>query len=532
MLKTGCLLIGILICFTNGAFAQRILPGFRGWIYSSPPPNQTFGTSTSLETNFNRAKLNWYVIDPAFYFGNIPTIFPESDLSNHYTREVTPSEVFPNGTNIVGDNILSTFDLQFTPDQPGPYNFDVLPSNTSAGINSEGKLLAPETRWAGIMRRFMDPDLPAQGIDSIDFWLLDPFVYNSGHSGLTLTFQFGEVSEDALVDNVLNFEHGLSGYLNSTEWGWYPLQLIGFSEFTADDALRRRLDIGLDGMSDENERLWFETAYLDPIKTAFGQNSQAFLQAWEDPSKDNFIHFNAPSMDNVSISDRYAGCNGMEGNSAILEPIDGYISYTSHPDMEDLNRDQTLNVVESTEDYVLRLEPGMVDAASYIVDSVQAEVDLINYNTETVTWYHFRLPLVKAGSNLSLDDFRNISSLRLVLSDCAEPVTLRFAQSEILNNYNPGASLFDFERPKAIPFPNPFDQSLQFELDNNNEWPSRLQLWDTNGRAVEEYTNYQLDSRYFPDSKLSPGVYFYKLYTVNSIDGKTATYFGKVVKTR
>ena len=531
MLKTSLNLILLALCLTSPfqSFAQHALPGFRGWVHSSTPPNQIQGASSILATNFNRAHLNWYVIDPAFYFGNTPFVFPESDLSNHYTRQVTPSEVFPLETNITGENLLRTFDLRYIPDRPGPHNYDVLPTNTSAGIDSEGNLLAPETRWAGIMRQFACPDLPSQGIDSIDFWLMNPFIYNPDHEGLTLTFQLGEVSEDVLRDGKLSFEYGNISFLDSTVWGWHSFFIFSPREFPDSEELRTRMDVGLDGLSDENERLWFDS-YLDLIEAAYGPNSNAYQKAWEDPSRDNFQPIDDPSIDMVSIADRHLGANGMEGNSAILEHFYNTNGYSKHPNSEDLNLNEALDTHEETEDYVLRLEPGMGAVSEYIVDSNRADIRLVNGGIDQVTWYHFRLPLVKQGSNLTLGDFQNVPSVRLLISDCSEPVTLRFVDSEILNidYHNPRDPAE--EEPQVLPYPNPFDQELRFKMDDKEEWPTRLEIWDTQGQLVEDHTYHLFFDRYYPRNRLVPGVYVFRLTTVNALSGATRTYNGRVLK--
>ncbi len=54
----------------------------------------------------------------------------------------------------------------------------------SAGVNHDGTLNAPETRWGGIMRKIETSDFETSNIEFIEFWLMDPFIYDT--SGPTI----------------------------------------------------------------------------------------------------------------------------------------------------------------------------------------------------------------------------------------------------------------------------------------------------------------------------------------------------------
>ncbi len=92
----------------------------------------------------NRALLNWYYIDRLFTQRNssmCPGYIP-------YVREVTVQEVFPGRELTYGESsTIQTLNLSFYPDERGPYNLD------NSDIDEQGRLLNPEKRWGGIMRR-------------------------------------------------------------------------------------------------------------------------------------------------------------------------------------------------------------------------------------------------------------------------------------------------------------------------------------------------------------------------------------------
>ncbi|MDP6909300.1 MAG: cell surface protein SprA, partial [Flavobacteriales bacterium] len=188
------------------------------WVIASTPQGQTEsdmfpeGTlSNDIGFGMNRAKLAWYVIDPLFYRNNAltPSHLSNDDKSYHYSREVLEQEIFPNReSNIAGQQTnLPIFDVAFYPNEKGPYNYDadgVTPSgvNVAKGLEQDGTLKEPATRWGGIMRPINTSDFEANNIEFIQFWMMDPYDddENNQHAGGDLYFNLGNVSEDILRD--------------------------------------------------------------------------------------------------------------------------------------------------------------------------------------------------------------------------------------------------------------------------------------------------------------------------------------------
>jgi len=188
------------------------------WFLSGTPQGQTnlnmfpetAWHNDTIAVGFNRAKLAWYVIDPLFVRNNNLTpdhIKKDKDQqSNHFVREIFEREVFPNKEqNGNVPTTLPVLNLAYYPTEKGPYNFDVEPSTISAGINADGSLKAPESRWGGIMRKIETTDFEATNIEYIEFWLMDPFIDPDGAGpeqpmqfGGDLYFDLGDISEDVL----------------------------------------------------------------------------------------------------------------------------------------------------------------------------------------------------------------------------------------------------------------------------------------------------------------------------------------------
>ena len=138
----------------------------QAWVIASTPQHQSMfqetGVVNSLEYNYNRSKLSWYNIETLFLRSTSLTpnhIKSDLDqLSNHYVREIYDEELYPAKEHVAGEvTNIATFDLAYYPSERGPYNFDTKVTNYSAGVNPDGTLRNPETRWGGIMREIQTP---------------------------------------------------------------------------------------------------------------------------------------------------------------------------------------------------------------------------------------------------------------------------------------------------------------------------------------------------------------------------------------
>ena len=125
---------------------------------------------TGLAYGFNRAKLAWYRIDNIFYSSDCPPNINEDNRSRPYARRISEQEVFPNKQLAKGDYInVYELNLAYYPAERGPYNFDVAPTQFSAGLTADGFLSQPRSRWGGIMREMDYTDFETQNIETIEF---------------------------------------------------------------------------------------------------------------------------------------------------------------------------------------------------------------------------------------------------------------------------------------------------------------------------------------------------------------------------
>ena len=441
----------------EGAESSIDLKGITYWHLASTPqdyqitlpqfPETRLGTG--LAYGFNRAKLSWYRIDQTFYARNSPSNIDDDDRSQPYARRILETEVFPNKELVKGDySYVFELNLSYYPEERGPYNYDLSPTAYSAGLTSEGKLANPKSRWGGIMRELDYTDFETQNIETLEFWLMDPFIENPNHTGGKLYINLGDISEDILRDGRKSFENGLptnpndlSG-VDTTIWGRVPNTQPIVNAFDNDESSRKYQDIGYDGLSStfgSTDEQSFFSEYIDSIALLFGTSSQAYQMAMSDPSGDDFHYHLGSDYDqqNLKIVERYKYYNNPEGNShANADNTESYTTAASiYPNVEDINKDNTLSEGENYYQYVIELDPTkMVIGENHIVDIQEAQnVPLPNGTTTSCNWYQFRIPVREYDQLIGkLNGFQSIRFMRMFLNDFEEPVFLRFASLELV----------------------------------------------------------------------------------------------------
>jgi cell surface protein SprA len=425
------------------------------WTLASAPQSRFAEAridSVTTAYGFNRGKFSWYIIDPLFYrnqSGVTPAHINNNDVSNHLVRQIPEKEIFPNKEAPQGQTvILPVMNMSFYPNERGPYNYDVLPSPYSSGVDADGELLDPSTRWGGIMRRIESTDFNAANIEFIQFWMMDPFNSNSTNTtGGDLYFNLGNVSEDILKDGKLEYENGLSStgdtsVANKTVWGFTPkTQPPIIYAFDNNPDSRQYQDVGLDGVRNGQESVIFQD-YLSTLSA--NVSPTAYQEAVLDPSSDNYHYYRGTDYDNAqkSILDRYKKYSHPDGNSPTdNQTTESYsTSATTIPDVEDVNKDFNQEGSEQFYEYRVSLRPGEMEVGrNFIVDKVTRNVSLPNSTNTDITWYQFKIPIREVqGSNPNItkygdiEDFNTISFIRTFMTGFDSPMTLRFAKLEFL----------------------------------------------------------------------------------------------------
>ena len=399
-----------------------------------------FGDQSDLSYNYKRAKLAWYSIDQIFYgFGDTPANINADALSRAETRQINFNELFPNQQfDITQNTQIRTLDLAYFPEERGSYNFN--PNATIA--NDKATLPDPETNWAGIMRPLNTNNFDQANVEFIQFWIMDPYQNYSltNAEGVPqninpndpsnqigdLYINLGNISEDIVRDNRKMFENGLpedgikipGSNVNRTTFGDVPRNpsiIYAFSE--ADDA-RTNQDLGFDGLTDTEEQNLANIGIYSTLS---------------DPAADNYQFFRGGNLDalDASIITRYKDFNNTQGNSPTLtqggEPFP--TSASTYPDVEDINRDQTMNTVESYYEYKVSLNRNDLNVGqNFIVDEKTTTVTLENGNSQQTTWYQFRVPIVNGTPVNGITNFNSIRFIRMFLTNFRIPVVIRFGE--------------------------------------------------------------------------------------------------------
>ncbi len=430
----------------EGSQSTTDLKNIGSWMISSTPSGNF--PEGSIDNNvaygFNRAKLSWYTIDPLFYRLNAqtPDNIDENSISDNLVRQVTEKEIFPNRDAQNGQVVvLPMFDVAYYPAEKGPYNYDAAPSTYSAGLNADGTLNDPASRWGGIMRRIESPDFESSNTEFIQFWMMDPRTNEENgrptYTGGDLYFNLGNVSEDVLKDNRKQFENGLPKtaagtdvQLDTTQWGLVPRAPSVNYAFDNNPDSREFQDVGFDGLGNDKERTFFSN-YLNFVQANVIPAAAATIN--DDPSADNFQYYNVPGDNTKTILERYKEFSNMENNSPVNSNNDVQ-SGSNQPDVEDINKDSNTETSEQYYEYKVDMRPSaLVVGTNNIVDRFVASVDLPNGDKKNVTWYQFKIP-VREPDNVvgGIEGFNSVGFVRMYMSGFENPTVFRFARLEFL----------------------------------------------------------------------------------------------------
>ena len=426
------------------------------WHLASTPRAFSEASATNdIAYGKNRAMLAWYLVDPIFGYpqSNTPQHIRNNPdaMSDHRTRIVYQNELFPNKQQLANeDSRMTVLNLSYYPEERGPYNVSV------DELDATGKLTNPEQRWGGMMRKLDNTDFEQANIEYIEFWLMDPRLTNPQNNGAyeaDLYFNLGDISEDILKDGKKSFEHGLpvtteTNTTDTTIWGIVPKTTSTTIAFSNETGARVKQDVGLNGLNSETEKTFgVYKAYRDALLN--GKVNADVLQRWQndpfsplnDPAGDDFHYYRGSDFDRAEtpVLERYKHYNGTEGNSPDTQTqTETYgTASTLDPDIEDINKDNTLNEYEKYFSYHVSLRPAdMRLGLQHITDVKETDVTLRNGQTERVTWYQFKIPLHGDSSTVeavgSIRNFKSIRFMRVYLTGAEKETHLRFAELNLV----------------------------------------------------------------------------------------------------
>ena len=399
----------------------------QSWFLSSRPKGlgrvyvQGGEDENGYQNGFDRAMLNWYTVDPIFYSTQRPSDISDNDISDLYTRRIFIDELFPEIDLVTGQyTVINSLDLVYRPSERGPYNY--MPGSENGILDS------PQNSWAGISRQLTSTDFEQSNVEYIEFWLMDPFLNNPQNPGGKLVLNLGNISEDVIKDGKKQYENGLPedgniSLLPQTTWGTVtPQNQSLVYAFSSGGQARENQDVGLDGYDDSEE-----SNPSDPRFSNFANLS--------DPANDNYIYY---LNNSGNIFERYKNYNGLDGNSPDVFS-DTNRGSTTQPDVEDINRDNTMNTIDSYFEYEIDINSAELNNLNnpYIVDrKTLTNITLPNGSSSgTIKWYQYRIPLTAYSNAVGgISDFRSVRFTRLYLKDFVETTVLRFGTFDLVRS--------------------------------------------------------------------------------------------------
>jgi len=429
----------------EGAKSSIDLKHIGSWFLASTPQGQPDffpeAQKNDLTYGMNRSRLSWYIIDPLFYDrtgGLRPPNVDRNEISKNSTRQVLEIEVFPDRDIPSGiPSNIAMFNLAYFPNERGPYNYD------AQRVNTDGSLTNPEERWGGIMRKIESSDFEATNIEYIEFWMMDPFAEEEyANTRGEMYINLGEISEDILRDGRKSYENGLPGSatvenVDTTIWGRVPTLQALVESFSNVGGSRVYQDVGYEGLGDEDEQLKREN-YLNVIRQKLDDG--AYNAAKADPSSDNYHFYRGGDYDGdarySSVTERYKAYNNAEGNSPTddINPEAYPTSATNIPNVEDINRDNTLSESERYFQYKIVLDPNQMEVGKNYITDVRLGTSTPPNNERIETkWYQFKIPVQLPDKVVGgISDFRSIRFMRLFMKNFNRPIVARFATFELV----------------------------------------------------------------------------------------------------
>ncbi len=394
----------------------------QAWSLSSTPLhnstslgyNDFGGGSNGLDYGFKRAKFAWYSIDPIFYTQRPAGI---DELTDNNNRRIFSSELYPQLEIAAGQSqVVNTLDLSYFPTERGPYNFNPQTSSTNTLPN-------PADNFGGIVRSLNSTNFEQSNVEYLQFWMLDPY-YDPGNTTAQVPvtntgkvyFNLGEISEDVLQDGRKFYENGIGNnqiVVNPQPiWGDVPASQSLIYAFDSNQDNRASQDLGLNGLTDAQEATKFPA-----------------FSSFQDPAEDNYNYYlNATG----TIFDRYKNYNGTEGNSPV-NVTDTNRGSTTIPDVEDINRDNTMSTINAYYEYSINVsQAALATVGQNFITDIRIS-DIGGTVPTQARWVQFKIPISQPENKIGgISDFRSIRFMRMFMTQFTNKVTLRFGSLDLV----------------------------------------------------------------------------------------------------
>lgn len=425
------------------AAAPAAVPGYEPdqvYFQDNAPQTPIVNLANKIARSDLRSQFSWYTLPR-----NVESILGNVERTPE-TQVVQVTDVFPNRDVLSEENVISTLDIRYDPTQRGPYNYN---GNLKTLLEDES-----ERTWGGMVATLPSgqEDLTQNNIEFLEFWVQPvlpggrtPTPQDLENYDGKIFIDVGVVSEDVVPNFKTNTEDGLVRRPNDLEIDNFTAEPRSYipnpppaPEGQFSNELRELEDVGLDGapnregIDNKNEETLF-SAFIDAMRALYGESSNAFEQIQNDPSNDDYIYYGEEQLEGRSLQERFYRLYGYtEGNTPAN--TGDKRALTNKPDTEGLI---TPSIVQQNNAYfqyevefnpadINNLDPGSDE--SFIVDKIPGE-------RQQDRWYQVRIPLNEFERKIGdIENFQNVSHIRMWMSGYEQPFTLRFATFELVGS--------------------------------------------------------------------------------------------------
>lgn len=428
----------------NLAAAPAAVPGYDAdipfFVEDDFPGTPISSTQSRLERSDLRSQFAWYTIPR-----NIASILDGVEFTAE-SEPVEVTDVFPGReTQNPQEEIINTLDVFYNPTARGPYNYN---NNLRTLLEEES-----ERTWGGMTAVIPagQEDFSQNNIEFLEFWV-QPVLPNGQMQGGAaiedydgkMYIDIGLMTEDVVPNTKLNTEDGLA--LN-------PETLILDNPTNTRSAIpanppppegqfsnanRNLEDVGLDGLpniegvNNLNEQTVFEE-FIDQMREQFGANSKEFQDIISDPSNDDYVFYGEQAVQDLPLHERFHRLLGYyDGNTPIDQ--DDKRAITNRPNTEGLVNPSTVSLTDAYFQYEVDLNPA--DQSNLEIGSPGTFItDRVPGSRQQDRWYQVRIPLSEFKRKVGdINDFQNITYIRIWMSGYEQPFTLRFATLEFVGS--------------------------------------------------------------------------------------------------
>jgi cell surface protein SprA len=150
-----------------------------------------------------------------------------------------------------------------------------------------------------------------------------------------------------------------------------------------------------------------------------------------DPAADDYsFYLNTPG----TILERYKNY-GVEGNS-IVDITNANRGSTTVPDVEDINRDNTMNI-NAYYEYSIDVKPNPIIGQNYITDIRNTQVTLPNGEVTDSRWIQFKIPVTQPENTIG-NIFLIYRFMRMFMTGFNQEVTVRFGALDLVRGNGEG----------------------------------------------------------------------------------------------